>query len=308
MKILITGGCGFIGTNLVANLKSIGGYEIRVIDNESLGKKANISEFDVEFQRGDITSIEDLRQALAGMDAVIHLAADTRVIDSIEKPFKNFTINVTGTLNLLMAMREAGVQTIINASTGGAILGEVPPPVCEDMVPSPQSPYGASKLAIEGYLSAFSASYNIKACSLRFSNVYGPRSWHKGSVVAAFMKNILRGESLQVFGDGEQTRDYVHVEDLCRGIIQAITSGKSGVYQLGTGCPTSINQLIATISNVTNRQLKVAYLPHRQGEILHTYCNITKAKESFGYNPHIRLENGIAETWKWFCAHKEKFI
>lgn len=308
MKILITGGCGFIGTNLVANLCAIGGHKIRVLDNESLGSKVNIAEFGVEFQQGDITSTEDLQQALAGMDAVVHLAADTRVIDSIEKPIKNFTINVTSTLNLLMGMRDAGVKTIINASTGGAILGEVSPPVREDMVPSPQSPYGASKLAVEGYLSAFSASYNIKACSLRFSNVYGPYSWHKGSVVAYFMKNILRGESIQVFGDGEQTRDYVYVEDLCRGIIQAIESGKSGVYQLGTGYPTSINQLIANIADVAGKIPNVIYRPHRQGEILHTYCDITKAREIFGYNPRIQLKNGIAETWKWFFMHKENFI
>ena len=306
MKILITGGCGFIGTNLIDYISKKKGYKIRVIDNESLGNRSNISKFDVEFQHGDITFIEDLRNSLVGIDIVVHLAANTRVVDSIEKPLKNFNINVVSTLNLLMCMQDAGVQTIINASTGGAILGEVTPPVHEDMVPSPCSPYGASKLAVEGYLSAFSKSYKINTCSLRFSNVYGPNSWHKESVVAYFMKKIMQDEPIEIYGDGEQTRDYVYVEDLCRGIVQAIESRQNGVYQLGTGIPTSINQLITYISDVAGKKPKIIYKPHRQGEILHTYCDITKARKTFGYNPRIQLKDGIAETWKWFCSYRKK--
>ena len=191
-RILITGGCGFVGSNLVEALQ--GGPnapEIRVFDNESLGKRDRRHEgLDVEFVSGDLRDAEAIRLAISGVDAVIHLAADTRVVDSVANPTHNFDVNVVGSFNLLMAMREAGVTRIINASTGGAIIGNAEPPVREEMVPSPLSPYGASKLAVEGYCSTFAHAYGFQATSLRFSNVYGPRSYHKGSVVATFFKKI----------------------------------------------------------------------------------------------------------------------
>ena len=142
----------------------------------------------------------------------------------------------------------------------------------------------------------------MHACSLRFSNVYGPRSWHKGSVVAAFMRQILAGKDIDVYGDGEQIRDYVYIEDLCNGILQALHSKKSGVYQLGTGKPTSINQLIALISNIVGNdyKIKVNYHEHRTGEIYKTWCDISKAQKSFGYNPTTSLSEGIQRTWDWF--------
>ena len=304
MKILITGGCGFIGTNLISYISKHENIEIRVIDNEILGSYNNIKKWDVEFEHGDINSEITLNKVLQGVDAVIHLAADTRVIDSIENPDKNFQTNVIGTFTLLRNMQKFGIDRIINASTGGAILGEVKPPVREDMLPSPQSPYGASKLAVEGYLSAFSASYGMKACSLRFSNVYGPNSWHKGSVVAQFLRCILNGEKLNIYGDGEQTRDYVYVDDLCNGIVKALKSEVSGVYQLGTGNPTSIKQLIKIICRVTNKNPEIIYHQRRTGELLHTWCDISKARSTFGYSPAMDLDHGIEETWKWFCDYR----
>lgn len=302
MNIVITGGCGFIGTNLISLMKEKGGYNIKVIDNESLGKFENIKEFNIDFVHADILDYETIVKETQDTDVIIHLAADTRVIDSIENPEKNFHVNVIGSMNILKAMKENGVKSIINASTGGAILGEVTPPVHEAMLPAPESPYGASKLAVEGYLNAFSCSYAMHACSLRFSNVYGPRSWHKGSVVAAFMRQILAGKDIDVYGDGEQIRDYVYIEDLCNGILQALHSKKSGVYQLGTGKPTSINQLIALISNIVGNdyKIKVNYHEHRTGEIYKTWCDISKAQKSFGYNPTTSLSEGIQRTWDWF--------
>ena len=166
-----------------------------------------------------------MRHALRRVDAVVHLAADTRVIDSIADPTRNFDVNVAGTFGLLNLMREVGVPRLVNASTGGAILGEAPPPVHEEMAPRPASPYGAAKASAEAYCSAFAASYGLDAVSLRFSNVYGPLSFHKGSVVAAFMRRILDDQPLVVYGDGSQTRDYVFVEDLCDGIVVALNSG-----------------------------------------------------------------------------------
>lgn len=302
MNIFITGGCGFIGTNLIALMQKRGGYNIKVFDNESLGTFKNIKEFGVEFVHGDILDYECLVEAIKDSDVVIHLAADTRVMDSIENPEKNFYANVVGSMNILKAMRKHGIRTIINASTGGAILGEVPPPVHEAMMPAPESPYGASKLAVEGYLNAFSCSYGMNACSLRFSNVYGPRSWHKGSVVATFMRQILAGKDIDVYGDGEQIRDYVYIDDLCDGILKALNANISGVYQLGTGKPTSINQLISLISNTVSPDytVKVNYHDARAGEIYKTWCDISKAQKTFGYNPVTILADGIQNTWNWF--------
>jgi UDP-glucose 4-epimerase len=307
-KVLITGGCGFIGSNLIACLQAQPGrYELRVLDNESLGKREHISEFDVEFVHGDLRDREVIAEVLKGVDAVVHLAADTRVMDSISDPAHNFDVNVVGTFNLLSAMRAANVTRIINASTGGAIIGDAIPPVNEAMVPAPLSPYGASKLAVEGYCSTFSHAYGFHATSLRFSNVYGPRSYHKGSVVAAFFKNILRGEELVVYGDGEQTRDYVFAEDLCQGIAIALTGGRSGVFQLGTGFATSLNDLIDGMRRIVepNFPVRVRYEDYRSGEIKHTWCDISKARRELGYNPPTHVVDGLRRTWDWFLAQND---
>lgn len=308
-NVLITGGCGFVGANLVAHLLATGRYAIAVLDNESLGKREFLGDADVEFISGDVRDEALLAKILPGRDAVIHLAADTRVMDSIAAPTFNFEVNVVGTFRLLEAMRVAGVKRFINASTGGAILGEVPPPVHEEMVPRPASPYGASKLAVEGYCSAFSQSYGMHAVSLRFSNVYGPRSFHKGSVVAHFLKQVLTGNELVVYGDGSQTRDYVYVEDLCDGIRRAVEGDRAGVFQLGTGIPTDLNHLIGAVSDVVGpgRMSPVRYEDFRAGEIRATYCAIDRAREALGYDPRTDLGAGLRATWAWFEDNRSRF-
>ena len=227
-KILITGGAGFIGRHLADHLVSHGGYDVTVIDNESLGDRTHLDLDKIRFIHGDLADRDDVRGALEGQDAVVHLAADTRVMDSIENPRHNFDNNVIGTFNLLELSRELGIGRIVAASTGGAILGDVEPPVHEEMAPRPTSPYGASKLMLEGYLSAYSSSFGVSGCALRFSNIYGPRSFHKGSVVAHFFKRILAGEPLIVYGDGSQTRDYLYVGDLVEAIRVAMDSDVDG--------------------------------------------------------------------------------
>ena len=187
-RILITGGAGFIGRNLVTKMARTGDYEIVVFDNESSGDRRAVDLEGVTFIHGDIRNRNELRSSLKGITGVVNLAADTRVLDSIENPEVNFDVNVTGTFNLLVEAKEAGVRTIINASTGGAIIGEATPPVHEDMPAMPLSPYGASKLANEGYMSAFAGAYGMRTISLRFSNVYGSGSFHKGSVVGSFLQ------------------------------------------------------------------------------------------------------------------------
>ncbi len=303
-NILITGGCGFIGSNLIEHLSAVDDVNITVFDNESLGRREHIAEFDVRFIHGDIQDQAALAVAIEGIDTVVHLAADTRVLDSIEDPVKNFQINVVGSFNLLNLCRTSGVERIVSASTGGAILGEAPSPVHEDLVARPLAPYGASKLAVEGYCSAFAGAYGMDIMSLRFSNVYGPRSYHKGSVVAHFLKQILSGEELVVYGDGQQVRDYVFVKDLCAGIHQALVAGKSGVFQLGTGIPTDLNELIALMQETIGDfgEASVRYEEARQGEILKTWCDISKARREFEFDPATTLTDGLRETWQWFVA------
>ncbi len=301
--VLITGGCGFVGANLIAALQKNGTGRVKVLDNESGGSRDWISEFDVEFISGDIRDASAVDAGLKDIKTVVHLAADTRVLDSIENPSFNFDVNVAGTMTILEAMRKSGVTNIVNASTGGAIIGDATPPVNEDMPARPSSPYGAAKLAVEGYCSAYATSYGFKSTSLRFSNVYGPRSYHKGSVVAQFFRQIHRGETLTVYGDGTQTRDYVFVEDLVDGIIRAMTSGVTGVYQLGTGFGTSLNDLITLMKEVVGeeKEVNLRHADFRDGELVHTWCDISRAREAFGYSPSTELKQGLISTWRWFC-------
>jgi UDP-glucose 4-epimerase len=305
LKILVTGGCGFIGTNL-CHVLARDGHEIRVLDDESLGRREFLGDLAVDFRKGSILDRAAVKSALSGMDAVVHLAADTRVMDSIADPAKNFETNAVGSFIVLDEMRQAGVGRIVSASTGGAILGEAPCPVHEDILPRPVAPYGASKLAMEGYHSAFAGAYGLHCACLRFSNVYGPRSFHKGSVVAAFMRQILKGRPLTVYGDGSQVRDYVFVEDLVEGVSRALQAEVSGVYQLGTGRPVTLNALIAAMRETVGREhtFEVRYEPARQGEIHTTYCDISKASKAFGYSTPTSLEAGLSATWRWFLEQQ----
>jgi UDP-glucose 4-epimerase len=303
-NVLITGGAGFIGRHLADYLTGRGDVTVTVIDNESLGDRRHLDLEKVRFIAGDLRNRDELRSALEGQDAVVHLAADTRVIESIADPAHNFESNVIGTFNLLELCRELGVERIVAASTGGAILGDVEPPVHEQMAPQPTSPYGASKLMLEGYLSAYSSSYGLSSCALRFSNIYGPRSFHKGSVVAHFYKQILAGEKLVVYGDGSQTRDFLYVGDLVEAIWAAVESPAEGAYQLGSGKPTTVNHLLEVIRTVTGLDLEVVYQDFRAGEVRDTWCEIEKARTSFGFDPATQLEDGLRQTWEWFRAQQ----
>lgn len=299
-NVLITGGAGFIGRHLADYLLARGDYAVSVLDNESLGDRKHLDLSRVRFHHGDLRNTDDLRKALEGQDAVVHLAADTRVMDSIEDPANNFDNNVVGTFNLLQVAREAGIARIVAASTGGAILGDVTPPVHERMAPQPTSPYGASKLMLEGYLSAYAASYGLSSCALRFSNIYGPRSFHKGSVVAHFFKRLLAGEPLVVYGDGSQARDFLYVGDLVEAIRAAVESDALGAYQLGSGRPTTVNELLEVMRSVTGRDLDVVYEDFRPGEVRETWCEIEKARQGLGFEPATPFAEGLRQTWEWF--------
>lgn len=299
-RILITGGCGFIGRNLVETLHRKENFEIRVLDNESVGTRSVLDGFDVDFVAGDVADAATVSHALRDVDSVVHLAAHTSVIESVESPERGFLSNAVGTFNLLCCMREAGVRRIVNASTGGAILGSINPPAHEGMPPMPLSPYGASKLAAEGYCSAFGESYGLLPISLRFSNVYGPHSGQKKSVVSSYIRAIMQTRSVVIFGDGSQSRDFVFVDDICNAIVSAITSQQTGVFQLGSGVPTSIVDLVSQLKRIAGSSLEVVYQPARKGEVPHTWCDISKARNHLGYEPATPLECGLRKTWDWF--------
>lgn len=302
-NILVTGGSGFIGANLVRVLRERSLVRsIRVVDDESQGGRGAIAPYDVDFVHGDIRDADLMLRALRNVDAVVHLAADTDVVGSVADPATNFDVNVVGTFRLLMAMRKAGVLRLVNASTGGAILGEALSPVHEEMIPHPASPYGAAKASVEAWCAAFAGSYGLDCVSLRFSNVYGPMSFHKGSVVAAFMRRIFDGAPLIVYGDGSQTRDYIFVDDLCEGIVAAMSAGRSGVFQLGSGTGTTINRLIEEIVGVVGMEHRpeVRYEPFRVGEVRHNWTDVRKAREELGWTPRTSLPEGLARTWSWF--------
>ncbi len=302
MRILITGGAGFVGSNLVAHLASTTTHDLVVLDNESLGSRSSIQSHRHSFIKGDILDATCLRQAMNGVDVVVHLAADTRVMDSIANPQHNFRNNVIGTFQLLDMARLMRTPRIVIASTGGAILGNVTPPIHERMMAQPLAPYGASKLAVEGYASAFAAAYNMSVVCLRFSNVYGPGSLHKGSVVAHFCKSLRVHDDLVVFGDGSQCRDFLYVGDLMLGIERIISSDAGGVFQLGSGAPTSVNELLDALRRILGNKFASAirYEPFRAGEVRDTWCDISKARAMLGFEPETRLEDGLRQTWSWF--------
>jgi UDP-glucose 4-epimerase len=303
MKILVTGGAGFIGSNLVPHLAGAG-HDVVVLDNLSVGQDTPNFPSAVKFRRGDFLDDSTLRECLAGVDVVVHLAAMSGVMDSIADPARCFADNTEGTFRLLEAARHAKVGQFVNASTGGAILGEVTPPISEAMAPSPLSPYGASKLATEGLCSAYSASYGLPCVSLRFSNIYGPNSAHKKSVVAAYIKRVFDDQPLIVYGDGTQRRDYLFVGDLVRGIAEAIGQRVHGTFQLGSGKPTALLDLIRALETVVGRKIAVEHEPARTGEVHSTWCDIAKAREAFDYAAPTAVAEGLRATWDWFAAHQ----
>jgi len=219
----------------------------------------------------------------------------------VEDPRGDAEVNVFGTLNALLAARDGGAGAFVFASSG-APLGSVEPPGHEGLAPRPLSPYGASKLAGEGLCSAFAGSYGIAATALRFTNVYGPYSYHKGSVVALCLKRIMDGEPLVVYGDGDQTRDFLYIDDLGAAVIAAIARRPTGgLYQLGTGTETSVNELMELlIELMPDRAVTVINEPDRRGEIRRAYSDISRARADLGYAPDTPLRDGLVTTSDWF--------
>lgn len=303
--ILVTGGAGFVGANLVRLLREHG-YRIRVLDNFSTGDRGFLGGLDLEIHTGDILDIAAVQQAMRDVDGVVHLAAQTGVPGSLKDPLHDCRVNVLGTLNLLEAARtrqEAlGRQVRFVFASSNAPLGKQPPPATEDKAPLPISPYGASKLAGEGYCLAYHGSWGLGTVVLRFANLYGPYSSNKGSVVAKFIKDIQSSGMITIDGDGQQTRDFIYVGDLCRAIQLALESDISGeVFQIATGVETSILELARLIQETMASNVQIAHAPPRQGDIRKNYSEIFKVERIIGWQPQVSLAQGIVRTCNWFA-------
>lgn len=297
---------------------------MRVIDNLSVGTRDDLKEVcsftetdtgnigalkpnTVELVVGDILDEELALKLAENMDVIVHLAGNTGVQPSLEHPRKDCLANVIGTLNYLEAARHHGVKRFVFASSGGTVIGDCEPPIHEDMVPHPKSPYGASKSACEGYLSAYHGSFDIDTVALRFGNVYGPGSNHKGSVVARFIRRALEDKTLEIYGDGAQTRDFIYIEDLVRAVYLAATVQAVGgeVFQIATAHETTVNEiadLLTTILNEAGISTELQHAAPLQGEIRRNYSDTSKAKRLLGWQAEWSLPEGLEQTVNWFTS------
>ena len=301
-KVIVTGGAGFIGSNLAEEL-ALRGHQVIIIDNLSTGNLENIQPVlpvgQVDFIEGSITNLPLMQKAFSGADYVFHQAALPSVPRSIEDPETTDSVNITGTLNVLIAARDNAVKKLVFASSS-SVYGDTPTlPKTEDMPPNPLSPYAVTKITGEYYCQVFTRIYNLKTVCLRYFNVYGPRQDPKSAyaaVIPLFINAVLSGKSPVIFGDGEQTRDFTFVKDVVEANIQAAESEVTGVFNLGNSQRITISQLTKLIIDIIkNNNVKPVYKDPRPGDIVHSLADTSKAK-AFGYNPRYSLEQGLKET------------
>ena len=299
MPTLVTGGCGFIGANLVPMLLE-DGRDLRVLDNLVVGDPGRLPA-EVELVEGDIRDRETVRAAMDDVHTVVHLAAAGSVAESVADPQMNFSVNALGTLNMLQESAAAGVARFVFASTGGALIGDAPPPVNEQSLPKPISPYGASKLCCEAYLSAFRGSYGLNTVGLRFANVYGPLSERKKGAVTTFIKSALEGRPIRIFGDGNASRDFLYVDDLCAGIRAAVERPEVGdVVHLASERETTVRELAELIIATTGAEVPIELVERRAGEVERNFATADRAREVLDFRPAYTLESGMAATVDWF--------
>lgn len=322
---LITGGCGFIGRSLIATLldRGVPPGQLRVLDNLSVGTRADLqqivgirenrssgwdaSENTAQLIVGDIRDEIVVAGAHESADVVVHLAACTGVQPSVDDPFLDCNTNVNGTLNCLNAARNCGVGRFVFASSG-APLGNVTPPIHENLVARPISPYGASKLAGEAYCSAYFHCFGLETAVLRFGNVYGPLSSKKNSVVAKFIRHALANEPLEIYGDGSATRDYIFTDDLVRAVLAAATmSGIGGeVFQIATNRETTVQEvvdcLVVVLAEFGYRDVNVVHREARKGDMPRNYSDTSKARSRLGWQAHVELMEGLRRTVQWYIG------
>ena len=318
-SFLVTGGCGFIGRRVVEGMLSCDAHSVRVVDNlsdgdaEALGRLAEMETLDgrstplrtrLQLVVGDVRDADLAVAACEGVDAIVHLAANTGVPISIADPRTDCASNVIGMFNYLEGARQKGVKRFVFASSAAAA-GNCEPPVHENIVPRPISPYGASKLAGEAYCSAYAASYGISAVALRFGNVYGPGSAHKQSVVAKFIRHAFAGEAIPIYGDGTQIRDFVYLDDLVDAIHRSLErDGIAGeLFQIATSRGTSVLEVAQMLNKVMAAEgitpVPITFEAKRTGDVMRNFADTSKALARLGWRAQVELFDGLQRTVRW---------
>jgi UDP-glucose 4-epimerase len=302
VKTLVTGGGGFIGSNLARGLLAAG-HEVRVLDNFATGNRRNLLDIadDVEIVEGELRSYERVHNAVRGVEVVFHLGALPSVPRSVQDPLTSSAVTIEGTLNVLLASRDEGIRRVVYASSssvygnGGAL------PRVETAFPDPISPYAVAKLAAEKFCISFSRVYGLETVALRYFNVFGPRqdpTSQYAAVVPRFITRIRAGEPVQIYGDGTQSRDFTYVENVVEGNLKAASAeGANGaVLNLATGRSASVNELSDQIAEIVGRPAVKEYLPARTGDVRDSWADVAEAKRSLGWEPHVSLEEGLRLT------------
>ena len=308
MRILVTGGAGFIGSHTADALVAAGAHEVSVLDSLSSGKREQVNPA-ARFYEADLRNAEAILPILEREkpEVIYHLAAQMDVRRSVADPAFDAMVNLVGFLNLMEAARCNGLRRVVFASTGGAIYGEQEQFPCDEEHPRrPVSPYGVAKLATEAYLFFYQVQYGIDYVALRYANVYGPRQDPHGEagVVAIFCGRMLEGKPSTIFGDGEQTRDYIFVGDVARANVAALGAKVSAAFNIGTGVETSVNQLYRSLASAAGVKTPPLYAPARPGEQRRSVISPARAAQGLGWRPEVTLDEGLKRTFTFF---KERF-
>ena len=300
-RVLVTGGAGFIGCNLVRALLERGD-EVRVLDNFSTGNRANLVGLDVEVVEGELRSYERVHNAVRGVEVVFHLGALGSVPRSVQDPLTSSAVNVEGTLNVLLAARDEGISRVVYSSSSSVYGSQAELPVSEGLPLDPISPYGVAKLAAERYCISFSRVYEqFESVVVRYFNVFGPRQSpfsQYAAVIPLFITAIAAGEPIRIEGDGEQRRDFTYVDNVVDGTIRAAdVEGANGrIFNVAASSPASVNQVAETIERILGQQAERVPAPRRAGDIRDSWADVTAAREVLGYVPTIGLEDGLRRT------------
>ena len=303
---LVTGGAGFIGSHIAEALVKRG-ESVRVLDNLLTGKMENLAGFlpRLEFVEGDIRDLDACRRAVEGVDYVLHQAALPSVPRSVEDPLLTNAINITGTLNLMLAARDAGVRSFVQASSSSVYGDDPAPRKLEGREGKPLSPYAVSKLVDEKYARVFQDLFGFRAVSLRYFNVFGPRQdpfSQYAAVIPLFITKVLKGERPTIFGDGEQSRDFTFVENVVEGNILAARSDRGGGEAINLACGErlTVNALLAAVNGVLGTKVEAIYADPRPGDILHSTADVDKSRRVLGFEPRVTFLDGLKATVDWY--------
>ncbi|MDI6793012.1 MAG: SDR family oxidoreductase [bacterium] len=305
---LITGGAGFIGSNIVHTLvKAKAGAEVRVMDNFATGKRENLAGLEDRFElfEADIRDMAAVRQAVDGADYVLHQAALPSVPRSIEDPISANEVNITGTLNVLVAARDAGVKRVVYAGSSSAYGDSEALPKQEDMVPNPLSPYAVNKLTGEWYCRIFYKLYGLETVCLRYFNIFGPRqdpASQYSAVIPKFIDALAKRTPPTIYGDGEQSRDFTYIDNTVAANLAATTApGAAGkVFNIACGERFTLNKLLAELKDIMGVDIPANYADSRPGDVKHSLADISKAEKILGYNPEVKFREGLVKTVEWF--------